>query len=390
MSLSRRHFLMSSTALSALAAQKKKKPTGPERPNIVLLMADNVPAWVLGTYGNKDIQTPNIDRLAQMGIRFRNHFTAAPAAGPGRATLLTGLTAMQAKESSRKIDQILAGAGYSGAWEDAATAGKFLSSQTAGKPFFLGVALPGPRPPYDGIDPKFVQLYAAAPFANFSREPAAANAAAGKEMLADVTGNLRKYAGALTSMDAEVGAITAALYQRKLVDQTLIVFTTTCGALLGRHGLWDAGDASTPPNMFEESVNTPLIWSWPGHTPPGNERPETVGSYDLVPTLCDLAGVEPPSASLSGRSYLLLATGKPLPKKERWRTTVFSQLGNTGMARDDRYKLIERDGGKGPGELYDEVADPAERTNQYDNQQFLTIKTQLSGRLHTWQQKYSA
>jgi arylsulfatase A-like enzyme len=381
---------MSSMALPAFAAQKKKKQAEPDRPNIVLLIADNVPAWVLGTYGNKDMRTPNIDRLAQMGIRFHNHFTAAPAPGPGRATLLTGLTPVQVKESSRKIDQILAGAGYAGSWEDAAAAGKFLGSQTAGKPFFLGVTLPGPRPPYEGIDPKFTEMYASARFENFSREPAAANASAGREMLANVTASLRKYAAALTSMDAEVGAITAALYQRKLVDHTLIVFAGTCGALLGRHGLWGAGDASTPPNMFEESVNTPLIWSWPGHTPPGNERPETVGSYDLVPTLCDLTGATPPSENLSGRSYLLLATGKPLPKKERWPTTVFAQLENTGMARDDRYKLVERDGGKGPGELYDLVADPGERANQYDNQQFLTIKTQLSGRLRAWQQKYSA
>jgi arylsulfatase A-like enzyme len=190
-------------------------------------------------------------------------------------------------------------------------------------------------------------------------------------------------------MDAEVGVVTAALYQRKLADNTLVVFTSTCGALLGRHGLWAAGDASEPPNMYEESVSTPMIWSWPGHVPAFGERPEVVSSCDFVPTICDLAAIEP-ADNLSGRSYLLLATGKPLPKKEKWRTTVFSQLGNTAMARADRYKLVERDGGKGPSELYDLVADPVEKANQYDNPQFMTVRTALAGELHAWQQKYSA
>jgi arylsulfatase A-like enzyme len=388
MRFTRRRFLASSVAFPALAAKKKK--VEPLRPNVVLLVADNVPSWALGIYGNAEIKTPNLDRLAQTGIRFHNHFTASPTPGLGRTTLMTGLTAMQARESSPKIDRILAGAGYAGTWSGAATAAKFLDSQTAGKPFFLGVVLPGPRPPYDGIEPKYTQLYAAARFENFARDAAAPNAAVGREMLADRTASLRKYAAAVSAMDAEVGALVAALYQRKLIDNTLIVFTSSCGALLGRHGLWDAGEGSNPPNMYEESVNTPLIWSWSGRTPPGNERPEVVGGCDLVPTLCDMTGVEEPPANLSGRSYLLLATGKPLPKKERWRTTVFAQLGNTGMARDDRYKLVERDGGKGPGELYDLVADPVEKVNQYDNQQFLTVKTALAGALHGWQQKYSA
>jgi arylsulfatase A-like enzyme len=388
MSLSRRHFLLSSVALPAFAQKKgQKKKVEPLRPNIVLLMADSVPDWVLGIYGNKDIQTPNIDRLAQMGTRFHDHISGAPAPAPGRSTLLTGRTTMQGNGNA--IDKILGGEGYSAAWVGTAELPKSLEGQSAGKPFFLGVTLESPRPPYTGIAQKFVDLYATAKFENFARDPAAPNAAVGKEMLADRTSSLRGYAAALSAMDAEVGAITAALYQRKLVDNTLVVFASTCGALLGRHGLWAAGDASEPPNMFEESVNTPMIWSWPGHVPAFGERPEVVSSCDFVPTICDLAGIEP-AGNLSGRSYLLLATGKPLPKKEKWRTTTFAQLGNTGMARADRYKLVERDRGKGPGELYDLVTDPVERVNQYDNPQFMTVRTGLAGELHAWQQKYSA
>jgi hypothetical protein len=78
----------------------------------------------------------------------------------------------------------------------------------------------------------------------------------------------------------------------------------------------------------------------------------------------------------------------PLPKKERWQSAVFARLGNTWMARGERYKLVLRDGG--PGELYDVQTDPGEKTNQFDNAQFTVVKTTLSNALGAWKQKYSA
>ena len=89
-------------------------------------------------------------------------------------------------------------------------------------------------------------------------------------------------------------------------------------------------------------------------------RPEMVSAFDLVPTLCVLTGADLPARDLAGRSYSPLATGTPLPKKEPWKTTVFARYRNTAMARDDRYKLVVRDEGKGPNELYDYKADPKE------------------------------
>jgi hypothetical protein len=60
------------------------------------------------------------------------------------------------------------------------------------------------------------------------------------------------------------------------------------------------------------------------------------------------------------------------------------------MARDSRYKLIVRDRGKGPGELYDVRSDPSEKVNQYENQQFITVRQRLGKELEAWRQKYSA
>src|SRR5262249_23015006 len=154
----------------------------------------------------------------------------------------------------------------------------------------------------------------------------------------------------VTALDDEVGAIVSKLSEKRLLDNTLVIFTATCGALFGRHGLWDSGQASDPVNMYEEVMSTPMVWSWLGRGPSQAFRPELVSSYDLLPTLCEVLSIEPPG-NLCGRSYLPLAAGKRLPKKQPWRTTVFGHYQNTDMARIERYKLIVRDGGQGPGEL---------------------------------------
>jgi arylsulfatase A-like enzyme len=207
-------------------------------------------------------------------------------------------------------------------------------------------------------------------------------------MLSSLALNQRLAAAAVTALDDDVAALLSRLSDRRLLDQTLIIFTSTCGSLLGRHGLWDSAPASDPANMYEEVVATPLVWSWPGHVPPQLTRPELVSAYDLVPTLCELTGADLPARNLCGRSYLPLATGKPLPKKQPWRTTVFGHYQNTDMARDKRYKLVLRVP-PAPGELYDLSVDPRERVNQYENPQFLTVRTSLAADLARWKQAYS-
>lgn len=361
-------------------AQKKK--TAPERPNVLVLLADNVPAWALGVYGNKEIRTANIDRLGATGTRFLDHMTASPAPAPGRISLLTGLAP---GKNGPTLDAAFGTAGYAvNAGTDALGAVRIIDGAEAGKPFFAIVNLSSPRPPYENLAQKYRDMYAQTPFDTFNPERVAPNAKDGKEFLKDTLGSLRKYAAALTAMDDEVGSLITRVQQKRLVDNTLVVFTSTCGALLSHHGLWDAGEGSDPVNMYDESVATPMIWSWPLRVPPGTDRPEIVSGYDFAPSICDLTGVAAPGGGC-GRSYVPLVTGKGLPKKERWRPTVFAHLANTWMARGERYKLVSREGGK--GELYDDQADAAERTNQFDNPQFVTVKTNLTNELAAFRQK---
>src|SRR5262249_38287460 len=70
--------------------------TAADRPtNLVFILTDNQGAWTLGCYGNPDIRTPNIDRLAMEGIRFTRTLSSNPVCSPTRATFLTGLIPSQ-------------------------------------------------------------------------------------------------------------------------------------------------------------------------------------------------------------------------------------------------------------------------------------------------------
>ena len=119
-------------SLDATAAQPSPAEAGtaePPRTNVVLIIADNQPARLLGAYGNREIATPNIDALARSGILFRNAFAASGVCSPSRASLLTGLMPSQtgvhvalpgqpeldnwaAIEEFRNLPQTLADAGY--------------------------------------------------------------------------------------------------------------------------------------------------------------------------------------------------------------------------------------------------------------------------------------
>ena len=389
MSVSRRQWLLGSLALPAYAAKPK-----PPRPNLLLVLTDSVPAWMLGCYGNKEVRTPNLDRLAQTGTRMSRHFACSPVASAGRATLLTGRTPMQLGDTeetpaSGTLATALEAIGYTTPSGDLASAVRYVETTAAVKPFFFTANVRF-EPPYEGVAQKYLDLYAGAKFDSLNLERAPSpNARGGKEMLADPVAAMRKAAAALTALDDQTGDLVAAVSRKGLLDSTMIVVTSGAGALLGRHGLWGAGDASAPPNFFDEALATPMILSWRGHVPAQAVRPEMTSACDFVPTICGLVGADLPAPNPCGRSWWPLVTGGKLPKKQPWHATVFAHYRNGDMARTERYKLVVRDGGKGPGELYDVVADPGEKTNQYANQQFLTVKTSLSQSLTGWLEHYS-
>lgn len=453
-----RRQLFTSLAAAPLAAQKKAAPS---RPNVVLVLADDLASWMVGCYGNKEIRTPNIDRVARAGVRFHNSFVCTPICSASRATLFTGRVPRQhgihdfltetpvekppqgqaaAPESFARetmISDMLAGAGYRcgyvGKWhmgsdtkpghgfthtytmrggsipyndpvlylngEEKKESGylpelltrnavEFLDQQNASSPFFLTVAYFNPHTPYDGHPQKYYDLYANANFASFGVSPVAANALREKEMMSDIVGNIRRCAASVTALDDQIPVLQKKIFDKGLFDNTIFIFTSDNGYLLGRHGLWSKGLASDPINMYEESIGVPMIWNWPGRIPIESIRPELVSLYDLVPAIAEATGVTPPAGGkLPGRSYLAAATNRPFPKKQPWKDVVFGQFRNTEMVRDKYYKLVVRNEGEGPNELYDLRSDPRERLNLYENPSFVTVRQALTADLTAWRQR---
>lgn len=461
MRFTRRQFV-STAAASPLLAQRRSS-TQAQRPNILLIVADDLGAWMTGRYGNTEIRTPNIDRLANAGTYFLNSFCTTPICSPSRATLFTGrvpsqhgiedfLTANPVADPAQGqkeppstfanevtlfdlLSQNGYKCGYVGKWHmgDDAKPGRgigysytmvggsrsytdpemylngervqeqgyltelmtkracdFLDQQAKTAPFFLTLGYLNPHTPYEGHPRKYYEMYANTRFETFGIQPAAENALREKEMMADPIANIRRCAASVTALDDQLPVLQRKLLEKGLFDNTIVIFTSDNGYLLGRHGYWSKGHASNPINMYDESMAVPMIWSWPGHIPVDSARPEMVSFYDFFPTVCEAAGVQPPAGrNLLGRSYLPIVTNRPLdPKKSTpWPGIVFGQFRYCYMARNNRFKLIERYDGRGPNELYDMRQDPREFRNLYGDPRFSTVQDQLSGALAAWKKK---
>src|SRR5262245_59054332 len=87
-----RPWLLAAVGLAVAGATGKADPS---RPNLVFILTDNQRAWTLGCYGNSDIRTPHIDRLARNGTLFTRAFSSNAVCSPTRATYLTGLLPSQ-------------------------------------------------------------------------------------------------------------------------------------------------------------------------------------------------------------------------------------------------------------------------------------------------------
>jgi arylsulfatase A-like enzyme len=395
-SISRRQFVLGSMALPAIAAPKAVQP------NVVLMVVDYLPAWALGCYGSKEVRTPHIDRLALTGARFTSHYASASTAAQGRATLLSGRTTAQLRDAvsapaGSSLSAILAKAGYdcktvaNEAPDAVASEGaKVIEAQTPGKPFLLETSFTGMVPPYDGTPERFRRMYAGTVFETLLPAPPVSPAARrNREMLQRLLVSFRDAAATVTAVDEAVGAVAAAVDRKGLMDSTLIIVTASCGALWSQHGLWGAGDCSDPVNMYQECLVTPMIWRWPLRVPPNTRRPELVGGYSFVPSVLDLLAIGD-KTNYCGRSYSPLALGQAMSSKQPWRNVVHSQTGSAHMVRDSHYKLVLRDGGKGPGELYDLQTDAREAINLYESASFVTMRKALSAEIEKFNQSCPA
>lgn len=163
------------------------------------------------------------------------------------------------------------------------------------------------------------------------------------------------YARLTERVDTEVGRVLAALESSGQLANTVVVFSSDHGDMDSAHGF---EHKSLP---YEESARVPFIVSWPGHAPAGRiDRRHLVNScVDLLPTLCDYAGITPP-AGLPGRSVRpLVETGKAA----QWRQELVIECDNSRTLRTPRYKYTVFASGSRREMLLDLDKDPGETTN---------------------------
>ena len=155
MILSRRAFLRAVGGLAAcrVAGIGRAGAATPRRTNLVVILTDNQGAWTLGCYGNPDIRTPNIDRLAAEGMRFTRAFSSNGVCSPTRATFLTGLI-----PSQHGVHCYLAGGGAQTGPDAYCTIAEFptLPKALAGAGYACGLVgkwhLGGNMSPQEGFD----------------------------------------------------------------------------------------------------------------------------------------------------------------------------------------------------------------------------------------------
>lgn len=183
---------------------------------------------------------------------------------------------------------------------------------------------------------------------------------------------IRAYYAAVSFMDAQVGRLLHELDVLGLADNTLVVFWSDHGYLLGEHAQWQKQ------SMFEESTRAPLmIAPLPGFAPAGKTE-RIVEFLDIYPTVAELAHLPPP-ATLEGRSLVPLLKNPSLA----WPHPAFSQVarGRSIRTEDWRYTEWGRDGIEG-AELYDHRRDPQELHNLAADPAQATVLAELRGQLH--------
>lgn len=210
----------------------------------------------------------------------------------------------------------------------------------------------------------------------------------------------RKYYASIHSVDRNLGRLLQQLDDLDLTRKTIVLFTSDHGYMIGHHGLQHKGNAVSitggvrgpmRPNMFEESIRTPLLIRWPGVVKSGTVIPEMVSNIDTFASMLGMLNVPIPNqAKQQGSDFTPLLRGQKVP----WRDALFGQydLHNGGLAymrmiRTEEWKLVRHYKTHLMDELYNLKDDPDELRNRAGRNPDATteqVRVQLQNRLETW------
>ena len=304
-----------------------------DRPNILLIIADDMNWDDCGAYGHPSIRTPNIDRLAEEGMLFRHAYLTTNSCSPSRSSILTGKyphntgaeqlhwpLPADSETFARKMKRSGYYTAAAGKWHlgdgvrehfdqvyEASTAGfvlpsgkdgeppKMIAAQPSGcedweraleerprdKPFLLWLAALDPHREYvDGaLDPPHSVGDVIVP----SHLPD----------VADVREDLRLYYDEIGRLDGYVGKVLAKLRQQNVDDETLILFISDNGRPFPR-------DKTT---LYDGGIRTPWIVRWPARVEASQTTDALVSAVDIAPTFLELCGVETEGGPWEGTSF---------------------------------------------------------------------------------------
>jgi arylsulfatase A-like enzyme len=184
------------------------------------------------------------------------------------------------------------------------------------------------------------------------------------------------YYGMVRLIDEQMGRLLRYLDEAELAENTLLVFTSDHGELLGDHGLWMKG-----PFHYEQLVRIPLLLRWPAGFGGGKRIPSIVSHLDVVPTILAAAGA-PADARLDGCDALPLLRGETASIRDG---AMIECIDDPHKVRLKTYvtpmRKLTWHHGHEYGELYDLALDPREKVNRWDDPAYAADKHRLMARI---------
>lgn len=364
---------------SGYAVCAETKPT--PKPNILILLSDDHSYPFVGCFGDTNVKTPTLDKLASEGMRFHRYFTSCPQCVPSRAALMTGRSPVAARmtrfSAPLPADEIAfpellrsQGNYYTGicgrsfhldgsnpkavhdvdlleklnlrTFKDrvdfiqgggdatvASIVASFLDAKPDDKPFFMWANFSDPHHVWNAPS-------------EFRPDPATLKVPPHLPDLPGTREQLADYCAEVNRLDSSVASVLKILADKGLLDSTIIVFAGDNGMAMphGKGSLYDPGS------------NVPLIVRGPGIKKIGSGTSHLISGEDIAPTLLEAAGIKP-GAKMSGVSFWPLLVGEAyMPRKY-----VFVERGPHGSGpvtqditsstydlsrsvRSDRFKFI--------------------------------------------------
>ncbi len=354
------------------------------KPNIVLILADDLGYECLGSYGGTSYETPNLDALAASGMRFNNCFST-PKCSPSRVTIMSGRYTLRTTtvwgllpESEITFGHVLRDAGYAtalaGKWQmvlqkkDPKHVQRFGFQESAVWAWHEGARYYEPMLyRNDKIMPNTSEKYGPDLYCDFLIDfieinkdkrffayyPMALTHWPKKDEPPGPNGKHLDFKGMVEEMDRQVGKLTAALDRLGLRENTVILFTGDNGTPTNVTSLMNGKKIKGgKAKLTDAGTRVPLLASWSGTIKAGSVNTDLVDFTDFMPTLAELAGTTlPKDRVIDGQSFVAALKGNN-PKPRQW---VYTWWSKQEWLRDKDWKLYA------DGRLYHMKADADEK-----------------------------